>query len=420
MELFEILNKSQREEEKNHSVLKQIDPFEDLPASSLTASTSTFHLGELQNEIKFIKYNSEHVVIATKANHVIVYGRNEFKQLGTGDNRIRKEFTFVEHFNDKIKFLECGNSFTIIVNNFNEFYISGILSRVYKTSYFTEMKLFFSDNIKFIRCGNNCLFIITKNNAIYGIGSNEYGKLGLTLSDETDIITKLTQIKEESNSIEIKDLQCNNHRTIYLDSLGQIFVTGANYCGQLGTNNSNNLDKFTKIDLPYKVKQISCTSGSTLILNENNELFITGHNKYGELGNISDENDCFPRFTFIKVNFKEGEINKIYNSYDFYCMFTTSNNLIYVSGINNKEALGIKEKHCKISREQARYLDTFTKMECFYTDRKFIYPILLIDKIFIVTSDYEMNSDEEENTIALKCFISLNNEQLTDITFNVF
>ncbi|KAL9652282.1 hypothetical protein ABK040_011942 [Willaertia magna] len=266
--------------------------------------------------IKFIKNSEEYIILITIADEIFIY-----------KHIMGETFEFIKIKNNlnKICDLECGNLYSIILNNYNELFIYGTFESLFNNlNEFIKLKFNYNEKIKFIRCGFNFIYLITNNNSIYSIGKNNYGQLGL--EKEITFRNFFTKINILTN---VKDLQCGSVHAILLDNFGNIYGTGYNNWYSLGFAEENAVYGFIKINLTFKVKNISCCNFSTLLINEFNELFGSGKNAFGELG-INNKNYRIGFSDEIFIG-KDKKVEKLFKSFDFCNFLLANDNSIYVS-----------------------------------------------------------------------------------------
>ncbi|KAL9656175.1 hypothetical protein ABK040_007792 [Willaertia magna] len=362
------------------------------------------------DRIKFMNYGTSHVVVITTDDDIYVYGSSEYyiytaNALGLGSNKRVEKLVKVNGLliNGKIKFLECGMNYTLIVDDLNNFYITGHFGRLnYDT--FTKLDITFKEKIKSIRCGNDHLFILTNNYLIYGFGKNEYGQLGL--SKNIEYCNQFTKI----DGFQVKDILCDNNFTMLLDNFGNVFVTGENSAGELGFEDFGSVYGFQKINFTQKVIKIFAVVQTSYLLTENNELFGSGTNEEGQLG-VGDYNES--KFEFTKIPFKNCNENiTIHKSYGSLSCLSDSENNFYICGSCFGE-YGIESPDDCLE---------FTKLDFDKKNYTYAYPILANDGFSILLSNFKVNKtiEEEEKHLGLNCFNNtLNRSNDIDFHFDV-
>ncbi|KAL9642996.1 hypothetical protein ABK040_010688 [Willaertia magna] len=229
----------------------------------------------------------------------------------------------------------------------------------------------------------------------------------------------------------IKFISYNMNRLIYVTTDNEMYGMGFNSFGQLGCGDFIEKNTFTKIDFNGQIKFILCLYFVTVLINQCNEVFVCGNiNMFKEY--IQDKN-LMKSENFIKTNIKLNELNgsikflrgkivdqslqnqedeiiDLFPSFGHYLLFITKRNNIFVIGENKNELLGIDYSLCKNDTN----LDKFMKLDWFTTNRKFISPILLENRIYLFTSNYKVNELEKENDLGSNCFQKAKQKQLCD------
>lgn len=70
----------------------------------------------------------------------------------------------------------------------------------------------------------------------------------------------------------------------FVDTDGNIFMTGSNEYGELGVNKPEKIATPLLVNFSHKVKQIECGVFYTLLLTAKGQVYGMGNNKYGQLG----------------------------------------------------------------------------------------------------------------------------------------
>ncbi|KAL9657753.1 hypothetical protein ABK040_013585 [Willaertia magna] len=364
-------------------------------------------------KIKFLDYGLNHIVIVTDCNEIYVFGSNKTGALGLGHNADVTEFTKVEseEFSfGNIKILECGNDFTIIVNDLNEVFFAGNYNNILYLD-FIKIDLNVNLHIKNIKFFNNNLLIFTKQNEIYNF--KKYKEIKSRFPKK-EIEPTSDQLLLLDNSLEMKDVQCGLLHCVVLDNSGDIYGFGENNVNQLDQLEVQ-VKKFTKIDLSFKVKEIKCSDDATLLLNEFNELFVCGNNDYNQLGinSLNEGIKTIEKFTKVKI-LNNAIVNSIFKTFKNYNVIQINNNY-FVSGPNQILQLNVGNDFFVMDAWYSDYTICFLE-KCSKLEGKYNYPVLLEGGLFTFVSDYEINRVEEGNVIGENCLQKVNSKQLSDVS----
>ncbi|KAJ5071575.1 hypothetical protein M0811_10207 [Anaeramoeba ignava] len=203
--------------------------------------------------------------------------------------------------------------------------------------------------IEDIVSGKNSIYLLTSNQNAYGIGSNQYGQLGLDYETfkETKpilIMKNVSKIFSGSSSIHI----------FLLNSNQELFGCGINYNSKLGLGESRKkeikINKLTKIQNIPKGKIIDIQSGYSfsimLIENENEnpkrKLYSCGDYQCNGLGKDEDTYE----FTEIKSPLFENDDGILdFSVGNFHTLILTYKSKLIGFGINDFGQLGNKDRN---------------------------------------------------------------------------
>ncbi|KAL9646193.1 hypothetical protein ABK040_008066 [Willaertia magna] len=395
----------------------------------------------LNEKIKFIKSGVNHTIIVTNENNIFVNGNNiesqclinktltnstsnssNFKtnNISINGNKIYGNNLFIfnnfSKLNDKfykynevtfnnITNLECFEDFTIIVNNYNEFYFTHSFHNIdsfiknnfigYASKKKELLKVvfkFINEEIILMRCTKRILYILTKSNKFY--------KIHVTINESENINYEDIKLKDcfkliniKNNFYKIKDIQCGRFFTLLLDGYGNLFlnkelkreenklISDVNNIF-IPTRRNNDLSnvEFTKINFTKTLQILSEKKGKDnfFILTEKNEIF-----------NYKVINHCYSNgFQFIKIIFPTTFTNNLFqNIFKIQDLFIikTFNNQLFIFNYNNKTTNKNKEIIIKEN-----------ELLTFNLNLKRIYPFLFDKEIyFLTTNNYDCNINTE-------------------------
>ena len=232
-----------------------------------------------------VSCGSCHTLIITKDDNLWSCGRNDFGQLCLGykeDCLIPQQTSFsniskvstgfyhslFQKYNGKIfscghnQYGECG------LGHFNHPQITPSLILVAPS------------NIVHFVCGYHQNLFLDSEGNVYSVGSNAHGQLGLGHNTNQNVMNKITNIPP------IQTISCVNASCYLIDFEGNLWTFGYNVAGQLGNGDKTNINAPIIITTLQDVQQISY--GSTgfhfIAKNSQNQIFATGRNDFGQLG----------------------------------------------------------------------------------------------------------------------------------------
>ena len=230
-----------------------------------------------------------YTLIITKDSNLWSCGRNELGQLCHGDkedrsspqktsfSNILKIATGWEHSlfqNDKGEIFACG------YNYYGQCGLGHLNTPQITPSLIPNAP----SNINIVEffCGyRQSLFLDSEGN-VYSVGDNEYGQLGLGHNTHQNELNKIPNIPP------IKVISYVNASCYLIDFEGNLWSFGYNAYGQLGHGDKTNINtpKVINILKEKDIQQISYGSCGLHLFAKNSQkqIFATGYNDYGQLG----------------------------------------------------------------------------------------------------------------------------------------
>jgi alpha-tubulin suppressor-like RCC1 family protein len=279
---------------------------------------------------------------------VYATGYNNRGQLGFGNNTNSNVFTEVTSLNGKtITAIAAGqyHSLALDINGnlyatgYNIFGTLGLNDMTHRNS-FTEVPLPANINIIAMAAGGWHSLILDSNGNIYATGDNYYGTLGLGSTAEYYSFTKVPF----PVNVNITAIAAGYDHSLALDSNGKVYVTGGNYCGQLGMGDSGyetSRYNFTEVPLPTNTNIISIAArlNHSIVLDSNGKVYTTGRNDYGQLG-LGDTND---RNAFEEVTSLNGKNITAIAAGDLHSFAFANDGKVYATGLNSVGELGLND-----------------------------------------------------------------------------
>nr|QBK90167.1 MAG: F-box and regulator of chromosome condensation repeat protein [Pithovirus LCPAC102] len=219
------------------------------------------------HKVKAVSCGGRHTIIIDENDEVWSCGDNQFGQLGLGSG-INK-YTIIPvptklSFNNKVKQISSGNDHIMIIDENNEVWSCGSnehgqlglgLDNDINKNILTKIN--FNYKVKYVSCGYTHSMIIDENNELWGFGQNNDGQLGLG-----DYINKNIPTKIRLN-YKTKLVSCGVSYTIIIDENNELWSLGHNRYNQMHHYNDNIP---IKVIFDHKVKDISCGGNDTSLI----------------------------------------------------------------------------------------------------------------------------------------------------------
>ncbi|MEI6882802.1 MAG: hypothetical protein WCK82_15895, partial [Bacteroidota bacterium] len=282
-----------------------------------------------------------HTIVLMNDGTVYGTGYNTDGQLGLGNYDNQTTLTQMINVTDKMPSeIVCGGYHTVVL--MNDGTISGVGSNNY--GQLGVLSLFFSklNNTtgkipSQIACSYSYVIVLMNDGTIYGTGYNENGELGLGNYDYYQ--TTLTPMILPTGKLPTQ-IACGGSHTIVLMNDGTVYGTGYNGYGQLGLENYDNQNTLTPIILPTgKIpSQITCGDCHTIILMNDGTVYGTGYNGDGELGleNYDDQTTLTPMIL------PTGKIPSQIECGGYHTIVLMNDGTIYGTGYNGEGELGLE------------------------------------------------------------------------------
>ena len=223
---------------------------------------------------------------------VYTWGYNGSGQLGLGDTNNRTEPTQTNM--KAVIDIAAGTDHTLVLKADGTVWATGLNNygqlgngTTENTNTFQQVKLNengdYLENIVSIAAGYTASYAVTSDGEVYGWGSNDDGELGQA-NKSTDPVTYPVKMKKISNIIQVA---AGANHAIMLDVNGNVWATGYNSSGQLGTG-----DKATQT-LPQQmvsvsgIKEIAAGTNHSVMLTEGGNILSAGSSTRSQMGDGS-------------------------------------------------------------------------------------------------------------------------------------
>ena len=263
-----------------------------------TGNKTNFNVPQkLQNipPVLSVSCGSEHTLIITNDDNLWSWGSNDLGQLCLGDKKSRSKPQKTS-FSDISK-ISAGFYHSLFQNNKGEIYSCGNnlkgqcgLGHFNSPQMTPSLILNLPSNIFQFVCGAyHSLFLDSEGN-VFSVGGNDYGQLGLGHNTLQNELNKIPNIPP------IKIISCVRASCYLIDFEGNLWTFGYNTYGQLGHGNNTNVNAPKIITALVDIQQISHGSSGRHFFakNSQNQIFATGRNNFGQLGTGDTQSVSIP------------------------------------------------------------------------------------------------------------------------------
>ena len=233
-----------------------------------------------------VSCGSQHTLIITNDDNLWSCGRNYYGQLcrgGKADHSIPQKTPF-----SNISKISAGYDHSLFQNDKGEIFSCGYnqqgecgLGHFNHPQITPSLILNAPPNIVHFVCGcHHNLFLDSEGN-VYSVGYNKQGQLGLGHNTNQNVLNKIPNISP------IKILSCVGSSCYLIDFEGNLWTFGYDGYWQLGHGDDKTDINAPKIVNTLKdIQQISygCCGYHFLAKNFRNQIFVTGNNNFGQLG----------------------------------------------------------------------------------------------------------------------------------------
>ena len=264
-----------------------------------TGNTTNFNVPQKVQDIPpvlSVSCGAYHTLIITTDSKLWSCGFNDFAQLCLGNKNSQKKPQKTSFSN--ISKISAGFHHSLFQNNKGEIFACGYnLSGQCGLGHFNDPQITPSlilnapANIVQFVCGcRQSLFLDSEGN-VYSVGDNFYGELGLGHNTNQDVLNKIPNVPP------IQTISCVDSSSYLADFEGNLWTFGLNDWGQLGHGDKSNINTPKVINTLKDIQQISCgcTGRHFLAKNSQNQIFVTGKNDFGQLGTGDTQSISIPK-----------------------------------------------------------------------------------------------------------------------------
>ena len=232
-----------------------------------------------------VSCGASHTLIITTDSNLWSFGDNRYGQLclGNQERQMKPQKTSFSNiskistgYNHSLFQNEKGEIFACGFNKYGECGLGHFNSPQITPSLIPNAP----PNIVQFVCGcSHSLFLDSEGN-VFSVGENETGSLGLGHNTDQNVLNKIVNIPP------MQKISCNFASCYLIDFEGNLWTFGHAEYGQLGHGDRTNINVPKIINTLKDIQQISygCCGGHFLAKNSQNQIFVTGKNHYGQLG----------------------------------------------------------------------------------------------------------------------------------------
>jgi len=272
-----------------------------------TSSAVFTSVGSRGTNATSIACGNRHTMIIKNGGEVYGCGSNLYKQLGKASttyepNNTPVNWVFKQEALDitDANALACGVDFSMIIRNSGEVWGTGYNNKGQLGNGGTDNEIEFTQSFNNIAdandisCGHEHTMIIRNNGEVWGTGEGANGRLGTGNNQDKLVFTPTNPLVTDASAI-----SCGEYHTMIIKDNGEVWGTGGNGVGQLGTDDNISVNVFTPTNpLVTNANATSCGSEHTMIIKNGGEVWGTGYNLKGQLGINGTNNKKF----FIQEN----------------------------------------------------------------------------------------------------------------------
>ena len=264
-----------------------------------TGNTTTFNFPQKILSIPpvhSVSCGSIHTLIITTDLNLWSCGRNEFGQLCLGDTEDRSvpQQTSISN----ISKVSAGYYHSLFQNNKGEIFGCGYnkegecgLGHFNHPQITPSLISNTTSNIVQFVCGFHQILFLDSEGKVYSVGYSGYGSLGLGRCTNKNVLSKISNIPP------IQTISSVGSSCYLIDFEGDLWSFGLNDRGQLG-HGDNKINIVPKIISTIKdIQQISygCHGHHFFAKNSQNQIFATGKNDSGQLGTGDTQSLAIPK-----------------------------------------------------------------------------------------------------------------------------
>ena len=190
--------------------------------------------------------------------------------------------------------ISVGNDFGLFVKQNGDLYAFGQnkfgqfgngKSGAYSIAW-TPIKVF--EGVSKVYAGNNMSMIILTNGDLYSSGDNIDGRLGTGESNKDDNVLNFTKITDKA-----KKLFINKNSVYLIKTDDELYAWGDNGGNMLGDNSSTVKDRYEAVKITENVSNIAFGTDHVILIKTSGEVYCYGANDYWQTSNVEKLTNLF-------------------------------------------------------------------------------------------------------------------------------
>ena len=264
-----------------------------------TGNTTDFNVPQKLQDIPpvlSVSCGYEHTLIITNDDNLWSCGRNLEGQLCHGDKEDRSKPQKTSFSN--ISRTSAGSYHSLFQNNKGEIFSCGENQNgACGLGHFNNPQITPSlihnlpSNIVEFVCGSNHSLFLGSEGNVFSVGDNAFGQLGLGHKTNHNVLNKIPNIPP------IKIISCVGESCYLIDFEGNLWTFGNNHFGQLDHSNKSRITVPKMATSLKDIQQISygCSGRHFIAKNSQKQIFVTGYNNCGQLGTRDTQSLSIPK-----------------------------------------------------------------------------------------------------------------------------
>ena len=211
-----------------------------------------------------------------------------------------------------------------------------------------------------IAAGNRHTLFLHSSGAVYGVGANGRGQLGLNEISDIYTIQQVKGVNGTGFISGIIQVSASEYESLFLHSSGAVYGCGFNTYGQLGLNNTTQYTSLQQVKgvggtgTISGITQITMNTSHSLFLHSTGIVYACGGNSYGQLG-LNNYNQ-YTTLQQVKGVGGTGTISGItqISAGNYHSLFLHSSGAVYACGTGVNGQLGLNDSGQYTSLQQVK------------------------------------------------------------------